>query len=199
LLFLNRHRFQPKFFGIAISLLALIIVIGGIAIPDDYFERQSLLVAEEKDTSLLRRAAYIRVAIDSFFENPILGTGTGTFPKIWIQSREAMFFRMVERPTHNVYLQVLVDTGLIGFLIYLGLLFQVFKDILRSIQNYALKGIQRLEEIGISYLICFLVVSSYGLIRNTLDDKLFLLIISLSQVFYFISNSEQQLKDDSDL
>lgn len=87
----NRHRFQPRFLGIVVSGIAFGLVIVGTVIPDSYFDRQRSLLAEEKDLSLRRRTAYVRVGMQSFFENPILGTGTGSFPKIWVDSREAIF------------------------------------------------------------------------------------------------------------
>jgi putative inorganic carbon (hco3(-)) transporter len=195
LIIFNRHRFQPRFLGIVISVLAFGLIIVGTVIPDDYFDRQRSLLAEEKDLSLRRRAAYVRVGVASFMENPLLGTGTGSFPIIWSQSREAMFFKMEKRPSHNVYIQVIVDSGLIGLLIYIGLLSQVFRDMLGSIQRYGLKGDEQMKALGIAYLTSFLVVCSYGLIRNILDDKLFILILSVSQVFYLLSMEKGNMND----
>jgi O-antigen ligase len=192
LLVVNRHRFQPKFLGITISFLALGIFVFVTAIPDEYFQRQKTLLAEpeEQDTSLRRRAAYLRVGLRSFMEHPILGAGTGSFPKIWVQSRETLYFGMEERPSHNVYIQILVDTGLIGILLYFGLLSQVFKDLNKSTNRFDTNGDALLKSIGLTYTICFIVICSYGLIRNTIDDKLFILSLSVSQVLFFISNQK---------
>lgn len=191
MIFFNRQRFQPRFFGIAISFLAFAVLVVGVAIPDSYFERQKTLLADEQDVSLRRRTAYIKVGLDSFMENPIFGTGTGTFPKIWVKSKEVLYFKITERPTHNTYLDVLVSTGIIGLLIFIGLLFQVFKDISRSIRIFDIIGDNEFKTIGISYMLAFLVTCSYGLIKNLLDFKLFILIISLSQVIYLISVREK--------
>jgi len=124
-------------------------------------------------------------------ENPFFGTGTGSFPKIWVKSKETLYFKIEERPSHNVYLQVLVDTGLIGLFIYLGMLTQAFKDILKSIQNFDFREDNQFKSIGITYMISLLVLVSYGLIKNILDEKLFILILSLSQIIYFISESKK--------
>jgi len=191
ILFFNRQRFQPRFFGIAISFMAFGFLIVGTAIPDSYFERQKTLVSGEQDVSLRRRAAYIKVGLKSFMENPFFGTGTGSFPKIWVKSKETLYFKIEERPSHNVYLQVLVDTGLIGLFIYLGMLTQAFKDILKSIQNFDFREDNQFKSIGITYMISLLVLVSYGLIKNILDEKLFILILSISQIIYFISESKK--------
>ncbi|OGR11155.1 MAG: hypothetical protein A2097_04045 [Desulfobacula sp. GWF2_41_7] len=191
MVFFNRQRFQPRFFGIAISFLAFAVLVVGVAIPDSYFERQKTLLSEEQDTSFRRRAAYIKVGLDSFMENPIFGKGTGTFPKIWVKSKEVLYFKITERPTHNTYLDVLVSTGIIGLLIFLGLMFQVFKDISRSIQLFDIMGDDEYKTISISYMLAFLITCSYGLIKNLLDFKLFILVISLSQVIYLLSMREK--------
>jgi hypothetical protein len=70
-------------------------------------------------------------------------------------------------------------------------LFQSFKDILRSIHIFDLQGNNQFKAVGMSYMISFLVICSYGLIKNLLDFKLFILVISLSQVIYHISRQEK--------
>jgi O-antigen ligase len=141
---------------------------------------------------LRRRAAYIRVGLRSFVENPFIGAGTGSFPKIWVQSRETLYFKMQERPTHNVYLEVLVESGLIGLLLFLGMLSQAFRDILNSLRHFDLNGNELLKAMGNAYMISFLVICSYGLIKNLLDFKLFILILSVSQIIHLISRQNPE-------
>lgn len=183
----NRKRFQPRFFGLVISGFALVVVLVGGAVPDEYFEHQKTLVSGTQDSSLQRRAAYLRVGLRSFLEHPLLGTGTFTFPKIWINSRETLFFEMVERPTHNVYLQVLVGTGLTGLLIFFGLLSRVLGDFIAGIRYLHMPGREYEKNMATAYLIAFLTLCSYGLVKNLLDHKLFILILPVSQVLFSYS------------
>lgn len=191
-LFANKDRFQPRFLGLAISFVGLCFLLVATAIPDSYFARQQTLLAEEPDVSLQRRQAYIRVGLESFFDRPILGTGTFTFPTVWVNSTEARFFKMTERGAHNTYLDTLVGVGIIGLLVLFGLFFRVFRDFLTAIKNFDLIRDDHMKELTKAYLISFLAVVFYCLFKTLLDHKFLILILSISQVIFFISEKKKE-------
>lgn len=190
----NRRLFQPRFLGLAISGLALCFLTVAVAIPDEYFERQKTLLAEEQqqDTALQRRQAYIRVGLASFLENPIIGTGTFTFPQIWVNSIESRFFKMAERGAHNTYLDTMVGVGLVGLLVLFGLLFRIFKDFMTALNNFEVTGDDVMHDITQAYLISFLCLVVYCLFKTMLDNKMFILLISISQVACIISTEKKE-------
>jgi O-antigen ligase len=165
-----------------------------VAIPDEYFERQKTLLAEEQqqDTALQRRQAYIRVGLASFLENPIIGTGTFTFPQIWVNSIESRFFKMAERGAHNTYLDTMVGVGLVGLLVLFGLLFRIFKDFMTALGNFEVTGDEVMHGITQAYLISFLCLVVYCLFKTMLDNKMFILLISISQVACIISTEKKE-------
>jgi O-antigen ligase len=165
-----------------------------VAIPDEYFERQKTLLAEEQqqDAALQRRQAYIRVGLASFFENPILGTGTFTFPQVWVNSIEARFFKMTERGAHNTYLDTMVGLGIVGLLVLLGLFFRIFKDFMNALSNFEMIGDEPMRGITQAYLISFLCLVVYCLFKTMLDNKMFILLISISQVVYILSSEKKE-------
>jgi O-antigen ligase len=57
------------------------------------------------------RAELWRVAWEQWKERPMLGTGAGTYERIWLQERERP---LKVRDSHGVYLEMLAETGLIG-------------------------------------------------------------------------------------
>lgn len=57
------------------------------------------------------RIDYWRVAVDAFEEEPITGTGAGTFTERW--ARDRPFFENVEEG-HSVYVETLGELGLVG-------------------------------------------------------------------------------------
>jgi len=69
-------------------------------------------------TSVVARFDYWRAALQITRQHPFLGTGPGTFaiPYAEIKKPEAEMSRMV----HNDYLEQASDSGLVGFLAYLG-------------------------------------------------------------------------------
>lgn len=191
-LYINRNRFQPRFFGLAISIIGLCMLLVATAIPDAYFKRQQSLLSTEQDTSIQRRTAYIKVGIESFLNHPILGTGTFTFPQVWLDSRETMFFKMTERGAHNTYLDTLVGMGLIGLFVFLCILVRVFRDFITAIQNFDLVNDHVMKEMASAYMVSFLTVLAYCLLKTLIDHKFFILSVSISQVLYFISKNKKE-------
>lgn len=74
--------------------------------------------SQELDHSAEVRLDLWRDAVDLFRTNPLLGTGFNTYAYM---KRVGNY-----EDTHNIYLKVLVETGLIGLLLFLGLLVKAF-------------------------------------------------------------------------
>jgi O-antigen ligase len=81
--------------------------------------RDRVLMTYDPNDGSIDHSAAVRVelwndAIDLFQSNPLLGTGYGTY---------AFMKRLYNyADTHNIYLKALVETGVIGFALLLGLL-----------------------------------------------------------------------------
>ncbi len=57
-------------------------------------------------------------AINAFFENPILGRGYFSYSSIWLESQESWQFQALH--THNLYIEVLLNFGIIGAFLLFG-------------------------------------------------------------------------------
>ena len=57
------------------------------------------------------RAESIRVAWDSATENPVVGTGAGTFEMVWYERRPAAY---AIRDAHSLYAETLAELGFVG-------------------------------------------------------------------------------------
>ncbi len=53
-----------------------------------------------------------RAAIEDFGENPLIGSGAGTYERYWLEHRENRF---KVRDAHSLYLEVLAELGIAGF------------------------------------------------------------------------------------
>src|SRR5207244_2790202 len=60
------------------------------------------------------RADYWRVAWREFTENPLLGSGAGSYERYWLRDRPTAFYA---RDAHNLYLGVLAELGPVGLLL----------------------------------------------------------------------------------
>lgn len=73
------------------------------------------------DESFIQREKLIRQSINMFIKNPVLGVGINNFyNNVEIQSQKNLFVQ----PVHNVFLLMLSQTGIIGFIFFLVLLFK---------------------------------------------------------------------------
>jgi len=63
------------------------------------------------------RADYWRVAWDAWLENPLTGTGAGTFQYTWLLDRPGV---QGVQQVHNLYLEQLTETGIFAFLALLA-------------------------------------------------------------------------------
>lgn len=95
----------------AVVLLSLLIWLGGAQLS----ERVSSISAEaHSEVSGGMRLSIDRDAFRMFRNRPLLGWGLGTFPVVYPQFR-SFYTNFFVNEAHNDYLQLLVETGLLGF------------------------------------------------------------------------------------
>ena len=127
-------RVRPRHLGFAMLGLALLIPLAVAIMPAGYVARiQSLSILSAgtnayKDESLGRRASYIVVGSQMIRENPVLGTGPGTFPLHYAPTGYAKAFSAnrklgdLYRRAHNTYLEIFSEIGIPGGLMFVGML-----------------------------------------------------------------------------
>ena len=89
-------------------------------VHDMYVKRMETLRVPEQEASAESRIVHAKTALAMWRDHPILGVGFGGFNYAYLASRY-----MGEENTHvahNSYLQMLVDSGIFAFLLYVGLL-----------------------------------------------------------------------------
>ncbi len=88
-------------------------------------EIRSTISASDIDHSLHGRAVLREEAFKQFIENPILGIGYYNF----------QYFNRYNLYTHNNYLELLANLGIVGFTLYYCMYFSIFITALRKIMN----------------------------------------------------------------
>jgi O-antigen ligase len=78
------------------------------------------------------RLAIDRDALRMLTKKPVLGWGLGAFPEIYPQYR-SFYTNFFVNEAHNDYLQLLVETGALGFALMLWLIFVVYRSALRKL------------------------------------------------------------------
>ena len=82
----------------------------------------------------------MRLKIDAdslrmFSQRPILGWGLGTFPTVYPQFR-SFYTNSFVNAAHNDYLQLLTETGIVGFAIAIWFLIAAFRPAIRKTRNW---------------------------------------------------------------
>ncbi|MFQ5902736.1 MAG: O-antigen ligase family protein [Candidatus Binatia bacterium] len=118
-LFGRKSRKRPYVLVGSVVLSAFLILVHlGIA---PVIERLSTISRLEQEASATARTAVWRDTVVAAKDFPLLGTGLGTFQYIFPQyRRHSSDIRLYFDYAHNDYLQLLLETGLVGFILLLG-------------------------------------------------------------------------------
>jgi O-antigen ligase len=134
--FVFRERQQKS---VAVLLSAFVVILLGVIAWSGGREVKERIatLAPSKDSEL---SGDIRLQIDHdvfkmFRERPLLGWGEGTFAEVYPEFR-SFYTDALVNAAHNDYLQVLAETGIIGFAIVIWFLFVSIRPALRKVQKW---------------------------------------------------------------
>lgn len=129
-----------------------------------------------KDKALLAKSSF-----KIFFENPVNGKGPGAIKK-YLQLKEASIiknnsaFRFINSSySHNDYIQIIAETGLIGLLLFLLLIFSVLYNLEKKIIYY--------DNLKFIYTICIVFSIFFILIESFFNFPLF--VFPTAPLFFF--------------
>lgn len=144
LLVLVQYRRQAR--GYALAFLSVGVVV--LTAPPDVWDRlkgllevgtdSASLSAVDQEESAEQRFEIWKVAIAITKANPLTGVGLGGYPVAHRQMASSTAFAPIARgarDTHSLYLNLLAETGLVGFLLFAGMLSAVFWSGKNAIRN----------------------------------------------------------------
>jgi len=142
ILFIFEKRFNPMVAVAALTVLALLIPF----LPANYQDRFSSLTAFGsqngiyQDTSLRGRSSEMLTGLAMFAEHPILGVGAANYYNNYQRYAQlvGIEFRATARDPHSLYIQLLAETGILGTVTFLGMLYFLFDAL-----NKACRAIER--------------------------------------------------------
>jgi len=141
-----------------------------------------------EDISSGRISLYLH-AWDLFIDSPLYGIGWGNYEKTVIGALGVK----TEMKTHNIYLQILSETGIIGFLGIFTPILITFISTIKTVKN-AMKELIVLNQeqfvlLKFSFFIQIFFLL-YGLTGNLLTDFIFLTIYFISiSIYYSLLNN----------
>jgi O-antigen ligase len=114
----------------AIVLLSLLTWLGGKQLTTRMFGRET-----RTEISNSMRLSIDRDALAMFRRKPVLGWGLGAFPVAYPQFR-SFYTNFFVNEAHNDYLQLLTETGILGFGVMLWFLVALYRTAIRKISNW---------------------------------------------------------------
>jgi putative inorganic carbon (HCO3(-)) transporter len=116
--------------GIQVAVVAIALGLSVAMVPGAVWDRLGTVlrplqgtqaVGEVIDTSVELRLGAQQVALEMFLDHPFLGVGAGNFPPLYPPYSQQLGVTAVasEFYPHNLYLQVLAETGAVGLLAFL--------------------------------------------------------------------------------
>ena len=144
---------------------------------DEIFNSRIIKLIESE--SINDRLQLYKLAIESFINNPIKGIGTGGFKSVAISHIEWYRYKDIVEPNlfvypHNVFLEILCELGIFGFIIFCVILGITINNMIRMKKYYKLTGDKKIKKIISFSLVNFL----YGfLVAQTSLD--------MSRLFFF--------------
>jgi len=122
---------------IGVILIMMCIVFTFSILPEGYTERITGIFDPSKDEtgSAQQRLLILETGWEAFKRHPLVGSGLGTF--------EVIYHEVLNQPgewktAHNSYLQVLVETGILGFMAFTIFIYYGFKN-LKTAKKYMAK------------------------------------------------------------
>lgn len=180
ILFLFQAKGRQRFWLIFVGVLGLLIVWLFAASAFQIIETIIPAVAQGSDTMGLRYALW-EAGWKMFQDKPLTGVGIGMFE--WVlpyygQGVEILRNRSIW--AHNTYIQILSETGIIGFLLFMGMFLSTFSNFIRA----RFKGAYENEAKKEIWLIVFIVMLLGGITKSDHADKLTWMIMGISALFY---------------
>ena len=130
----NRFLFKIKHILPIIGSALIILFISSIISEKgaDIISRASTISIDTNDGSVNQRLRYYKQGISYFFENPFFGTGIGNWKIFSIKyDREHIDGYIVPYHAHNDFIQLLVELGVFGLLLYSTFIFYSIKKLFR--------------------------------------------------------------------
>ncbi|MGH8187480.1 MAG: O-antigen ligase family protein, partial [Steroidobacteraceae bacterium] len=123
-----------------VGVAALTVVVTPF-LPQQYVGRFETVVTQEdkEGASIDTRKEILRDAWEIFVEYPVTGVGPGAFPIV----RDRKFGR--QQDTHNLYLEVATNLGVVGFVLFVGLALSMVRALFRHARMMA-DQIERLNK-----------------------------------------------------
>jgi len=186
-------RIRPRHLGFAMLGSVIVIALAIYAMPAGYVARiQSLSILsagpKSQDESLGRRASYIVVGSAMIRENPLLGSGPGTFPLHYATTGYAKAFSAnrkigdLYRRAHNTYLEIFSELGIPAGLLFVGMLALGLYNLIRARRVWMQRDNREQADLMTHLAMSFLALTLFLMFLSAPNQKYVWIMLALTSV-----------------
>jgi O-antigen ligase len=133
------------------------------------------------DTAVLSRATEAITAVLVFADHPILGVGPGRFPSYYRLYADdvGILVKQRDREAHDLYLGILAEEGIVGFVVFMGILGITLRDLIRVRRRW-LKTRPDIAAMATGLLLSIVTYMTTGLFLHLSYARYFWLMLALA-------------------
>ena len=172
------------------GLLVVIVVLWRVGIVDTLFSDR---IASGAQNSLTRRLGIWRLSLEMVISNPITGVGLGIYEQVFRNNFPTVPLtggRGVPPHAHNLFIQLLLDLGLLGFIAYIGVLVELARQLLQKLSKSRNSMTHVLRCGLLSSLFAMLIVGSFD--HALWGTKLIFIPWALFALAFILGDSNKQ-------
>jgi putative inorganic carbon (HCO3(-)) transporter len=184
----NIKKLKPKYLGFAGVLLVVFFMISFFFIPESYKQRLRSM-NDPTDTAIGERTSHISFGLEKFKENPLLGSGFGCYKECYATSNYARLFfgrtgdrSAFKRYAHNSYIEILVGTGILGFIPFSIIIILTFKNFNKAKKQFRQIGNANMASLVGAYRLSFISFLIYFFMLSTEFHKYFWISLAISYI-----------------
>lgn len=181
-------------------LLGAIIAIGVLVVtPRGAFDRFSTITDYHNEETAQIRLHMWAAGLRMFADHPVLGVGAGMFAVAYGQAyRDPGFAYNTWWTAHNSVIQVVAELGLLGFLLWTGLLVSGFSSLRTARRRISLSDLENRAKTQLLWMISALETSLAGFIMGAMFLSRaydWILVIVLAMIIAFLRVTERLSPD----
>ncbi|HTB70443.1 MAG TPA: O-antigen ligase family protein [Solirubrobacteraceae bacterium] len=180
----------------------LVVVLGGLL----YFTQIASLPARERVTTSnggSGRSDIWKLGLRMVRAHPVTGVGVGNFPIVspdyalqpGVLARADLIFSTAPKITHNTYLEIMSETGVTGFLLFMAILCACLWCALRAARTWAARGDPTMEALARGVFLGLIGMLVADFFISEMYGKLLWVMLAMGPALYGLAESERRRSD----